>query len=487
MGLFSRLTDVASALAGVLKAARKPSKDPRSPRAIWAPDGIVNTPQAGYGTRYWTDDRGRLIRAYRQWVYVAVNRVANAVAMQFPHVGKVTEKNPNPKKRFIDGPDGILREKALTSLGWADDIDPVSSVHPLCRLLADPNEPDTAYDVWFETILFLLLTGNAYWWVPKNKSTGIPDAIWVLPSHWVWPIPGKEVLVEAYELRPTDGPAFRQRYDADEIIHFRFKHPLSKVDGFAPMTAGAEWVDTSQNIDRARSNTYLNSAFPTVAVEFDPMYEDPSQDDLDRIEQKFMARYAGVGNAGKPMLLPPGVKVNKLSVSPSEMDFTASYEQVRDSVLALYGVPAVVAGITKEQTYGGNIAAHALFYTITVNPLFRLLGQTLTEKLARKFDEDMVVWWDDRTPNDPETVEKQISTDLTGMAVTPNEIRKLRGRTPYEHGGDDPVMPNVGLVTPWGSGEEDKFINPFLHGDPKKDEKDQGKDKKKDPPAGDKE
>ena len=73
-----------------------------------------------------------------------------------------------------------------------------------------------------------------------------------------------------------------------------------------------------------------------------------SDEQLRQVEAKFMARYAGETRANKPLFLPPGVKMQKLQITPAEMDYTASSEQIRDMILAAFGVPATIAGINKN-------------------------------------------------------------------------------------------------------------------------------------------
>ncbi len=193
---------------------------------------------AGPFTSAWTDHRIEQSRHFKHWVYIAISRIADKIACQTPNVGSLSTVSSTQSNHFSSF---LKRNKALTPLGNHQDLVHVRNEHPLLRLLNDPNDPDTSFDLWYETLLFLLLEGSAYWWIPKNPL-GLPSAIWVLPSHWVWPIAGKERLIESYELRPTDGLYLRKNIPAEEIIHFRRKNPLSKIDGYSPMTAGAQWL-----------------------------------------------------------------------------------------------------------------------------------------------------------------------------------------------------------------------------------------------------
>ena len=395
-------------------------------------DAFQNAGAAGHWANTWTDSRYEQVRHFKHWVYVAVDRVATAVAMSSPNVSFLRDRAKRPgggKGKWLPP---ATRAKALTPLQSHEELEPAPDFHPLCRLLSDPNEPDTAYDLWYETVMYLLLTGNAYWWLPPSPSLGVPAAAWVLPSHWVSAHVGNDGGVDAYELRPVEGNYVRAAIPARDVVHFRRKSPISKQDGYSPLTASAQWVDTQESIDRTRWWSFRNGIFPSVSIEFDAGVKLPDDSDLNRIEARILSRYGGEHNANRPMFVPPGAKLKPLQVSPRELMFCESTEQMRDQILATFGVPATIAQVNGQMTYGSIVAAQAGFCMLTLNPLYRYLGQVLTEKLAQpRFDRGLRVWWEDKTPQDPELLEKQLATDLAYGARTMNEVRAIRGQEPF--------------------------------------------------------
>lgn len=407
-------------------------------------------PGTGFLYNYWTQNRLEQVRHYKHWVFVGIDKIATKVATQMPNVSVVrTPERAGRRERHLSP---FARAKALTPLQSHEQLEPVRDSHPLLRLLKDPNDPDTAFDLWYETVMFLFLTGNAYWWAPRN-AVGLPGALWVLPSHWVYPLVGKERIVEAYHLRPVEGNYLTKTIPADEVVHFRRKSPVSKIDGYSPLEAGNQWIDTQESIDRSRFFAFKNGTQPGIVVEFDPNVQDPADEVINRALAKWDARYTGEHRSNRPIFIPPGARAKKLQVTPEEMAFCESAAQTRDQILALLGVPASVAQVATQMTYGSVVATHSGFCTFTINPLCRFLGQVVTEKLAVPFyDEHVRVWWEDTTPEDPELREKQIATDLLGAAITPNEQRALRGREPYPHGGNDPVVNGNLAVVGFGTG-----------------------------------
>lgn len=394
-----------------------------------------------YYSNAWTDSRIELSRHFKHWVYVAVSTIAEQVATQRPNISYVTTPS-SPQERSLLG---RSRQRAITSLQSHQDLKPVETSHPLCRLLNDPNDPDVSYDLWYETFMFLGLTGSAYWYVHRN-NLGLPDALWVIPSHWMWPVPSKDRVVDHYEMRPTEGNYLRKVFAADEIIHFKLKNPISRLDGYSPLTAIGQWVDVEEAVSTAQWHAYNNGTFPTLAIQFDNDIEDPDSETLNRIEAKFISRLSGPTRSNKPLFLPPGVTAKPLTIVPNQMVFGETADKTRDKILSAYKVPHVLAGDSTKMTYGSILAAQMGFCTFNLRPKFEYIGQVVTEKLARPYydyeDTSIKVWFEDRTPDDPTSRDNEIKTSLLCGAITPNEVRAMYGREPLPYDwANKPVMP----------------------------------------------
>lgn len=392
-------------------------------------------------TGAWTDSRVEQVRHFKHWVYVAVSRIAETIAQMQPQVSVVRDVGPSlsagggseTENRFQG------RHKALTQLQERENLEPVPGDHRLVRLLRDANTYDTAYDLWYETSLFLDLTGSAYWWTPLD-ALGLPTEIWVLPSHWMWPIIGKTKLIEGYEMRPVEGRHFSYTFPEEEVIHFKCKSPVSKIDGYSALTAGAQWIDSSESIDRSFWHSYKNGVLPQLQVELDANVQDPDEALLQRIHQRIEARYAGAVNTARPLVLPPGFKAKPLNIMPREMHFGESADRMRDNILAMYCVPKIVAGLVENMTYGAILSGQMIFHSLKINPRLVYMGQVITEKLACRFDEKLRVWWPDACPVDPTARERELMTDIKAGAITINELRAVRGRSPWEPAkGDVPA------------------------------------------------
>ncbi|HZN66128.1 MAG TPA: phage portal protein, partial [Tepidisphaeraceae bacterium] len=407
-------------------------------------------PQGRYGwPGGWSADRLELVSHYRHWVFVAVQSRGNKFAELEPNIAFVS--TPAEKSR------GLSRKyrKAMSPVSTTEDLTPVDDEHPLRKLLREPNAVDSWWDLAYETNLFQDLTGSGYWWVVPNRLR-LPAEIWVIPSHWVWPRSGTTRLIDHYEIRPWGGVgAGGTLYlPPSEVIHFKDKSPVNKLDGYSAQTAGAQWIDTEESITASRWAGFKNGCRPELCIELGPEFIDPSDEDIARVEAKFLARYQGEYQTGRPLIVPPGAKVSPLGWPMTELGHLQSEEQVRDMILALYRVPKTVAGIATEVNRASMDGSLAAFCTFAINPRLRYYGQHLTRHLARRYDEALRIWWDDATPQDPVQLNADLQADAVMGAITPNEIRGVRGRPNYEHGGDDPLLPQGLAPVPLNTGED---------------------------------
>lgn len=456
----------AEAVATDERWRRRPSYGERMMARMATPFG-----GSSYLSQGWRDNRVAQVRHWNGWAYVAGHKLATMAACQQPICSWVlpAERHKKTGRYAYKHLYGDYRRKAAGSLKPHEDLEPLPADHGLVELFEDPNgSSDTAFDLWYETVMFLILTGSAYWWLPRD-GWNLPGEIWVLPSHWVWPVVAAEVkdrdkldwyedtgLVSEYEIRPVYGGYGMYRFPAGDIVHLRWKNPISKLDGYAPLTGGSRWVDQAEMIDGAQWESFRSGPFPGGTLELPQDMDDPAQEDIDRIQAKFSNKFQGYEKAGRVIVLKSGMKYTPLNISPREMDFGTSMDSVRDKVLAIIGMNKAYIGITQEVS---RAAADSAIYVVgktTLNPMFTMIDQCLTKNVARRYKngDRIRIWHMDTSNEDPDFRLRENQADLQTGVKTINEVRQDRGLEPYPHGGDDPLL-TAGLVPmPFVSGED---------------------------------
>ncbi len=465
MSITSRLTSAVRALLGKSVGGR-----------VWARlmsgSGAFGLPGS------WSQERREQVLHWRGWPYVAGNLIAEEIAGLVPQVGYVRQPEEYEEKlgkavrkahpsrrtamiaavnrRFVRG---RARQKSLAAIGAHEEMELADSDHRLVRLLRRPNDVDTGFTFHYRGWMYMELTGSWYIWAVPDEF-GLPCELWTIPSQWVWPSPIRErdELISWYEIRPygTPGGAGVFRIPAEELIPVQYPHPLTLWDGFSPLAASAAWVDVLESMDASQFTAFGNQINEAGVIEFDASTEDPDDPMIERLRSRLAQRNQGVRNAKAPVVLSPGAKLTyPRGATPVEMDYTASGDTKRDWVLAARGISKFMAGISDDVNRATALAAVANFIRKVIRPKLLLADGVLTERLARQFDDRLVVYHDDPTPDDPEELRARYQLGQTLRAVTPNEYRvNVLGLEPFAHGGDDPIGAPTDVPLPFATGED---------------------------------
>jgi len=406
-----------------------------------------------------TANRYNKVQHYKGWVYVAVRAIAEKISQLRPTVG-ITRPLVNGKSKYL-GRGARTRLKATSVIQEHEDIEPVDEGHPLTELLNDPNDPDTCADLWYKTVLYWELTGTSYWWLIRNNA-GVPCEIWVLPSHWVTPIGGTERMIDKYLITPYEGSYNSTYIDADDIISIKHPSPLSLADGWSALDGGSAWVDQADAMDSARWFQMQNAHNAGLVLQLGGELETPGKEDLDAAYAMLAERMRGPSKNRLPLILPPGWESGgRFGMTSEELDFTTSFDQIRDMVLALFRVPKGVLGIEPGVANTSAYAPNAFFFDQCINPKLQFMSQVLTEKLAkRNFDSKLCVYWHNVAPLDPVAEQQKWDNALKSGAVTYNEYRiSYLNMQALEGFGDEPLIPSGLVPVPTGETGVDPLLN----------------------------
>lgn len=433
--MFGSLTGIASRVAGMF---RKSSAQ----RKLLA---MLNGNTTAITGNLWANNRAELVKHFSGWNYAAIDAIATEIAGMQPHYAYQRDNGMGLKRKCLDN---AQRQKAITGLQQQVELEPVDQDHPLIRLDARPNPIDVHWTYWYKVVMFLRITGEAYLWdVPD--ILGVPKESWVIPSHWVWPVPGEGKVVHHYDIRPIasfipaeggvgnwgwfGGTTGHFPIPANQIIPICMPSPHSLFGGYAPLTACSTWTDCTDNIDRSRVFKFQNDAFPTVAVEFDKDIDPESitQPEIDRLKLAIKDKYAGVRRTGEPVVLGPGMRLVYMQSTPRDMDYVEGFAQMRDSLMAAHRTGPMVVGMANETTHAAGRAARAGWHVSTITPIVKLLGQIITECRCRKVDESLVCYWMDSKPEDVEFEHKQRIEFFDRNLLTINEARRQVGLAPH--------------------------------------------------------
>lgn len=297
--------------------------------------------------------------------------------------------------------------------------------HPFLDMMRNVNIYFNKFELMVITQLFLEVTGNAYWWLIKDPL-GVPRAIWYLPSNWVKVVPDKDTFVGGYVMTvPPKG--IKIPFPAEEVVHFKYPGIFSLYYGTPPMYGALYDVNLNKNIKQYGNNFFLNNAQPAGAL----MTEDALSDEqFKRLMTMWNMRHRGVENAGKVAVLEGGLKYEKIGDSLKEMKFEDTSRSVRDSILAIFGVPASKLGLVEDVNRANAEANDFTYQKETIEPRLTLIEEKINEKIMPMYDDELSCKFDSPVPQDKEFRLKEKAENIRMGYSSIDEERQEDGLEP---------------------------------------------------------
>ena len=235
----------------------------------------------------------------------------------------------------------------------------------------------------------LLLHGNAYVQLLCNAA-GIPAELFALRPERVkveadaggWPTAFVYKAGEAKTRISARDPLGRP-----SLVHLKAVHPLDDHYGMGCLGAAARAVAV-HNAAAAWNKALLdNAARPSGALVFDAGEDGAalSAEQFDRLRQEIETQFAGVANAGRPMLLEGGLKWQAISLTPADMDFAGLKAAAAREIALAFGVPPMLLGLPGDSTYANYREANRALWRLTILPL--------AEKILAGIGGALSAWW----------------------------------------------------------------------------------------------
>ncbi|MGE3180936.1 MAG: phage portal protein [Phycisphaerae bacterium] len=363
---------------------------------------------------------------FKGWVWSAVRLVAQRIAQQRVCVGKKPTRGRRHKSA-------------------GECIEPLES-HSLLDALADPSELQTYWSLMFVTVASLEICGRSLWWVTKDTRDGNKPTILHLPTPW---IVGVDPQRTAWKIRPN-GAVEEFTIRGDEVLHLFYPDPADPNGAISPLSRIAEAVLVDQEIQTGQHAAFENGVFPKVILTAGRLPDTPGMpgerptltaDQRRQIIYAIKQAYGGTMNSGEPLILDSLIeKVEKLSHTPSEMDWMNSSKLTKSRILQAYGVSPILLGEVEGANRASATVADEIFVSNKVNPLIEMLSQAMTEWLGPMFAtprEKLVVWIEPAVAHDPDISLKQWELGAKMGYVSQNEFRRSVLNLADVPGGDE--------------------------------------------------
>lgn len=366
------------------------------------------------------NDRNLLLNN-KEWVFVAVDKVASSVA-------------------------GV-RFKVMQYKRNGDDQEVFNG--PLVEFLEKPAQGFTGKDFIYLNTAWKELTGNAFW--EKDKGMRLLPMI---PSK-VKPILAENGQLLSY--RYTQG-SIQRVIPTKNVLHDRYIDPANPYWGVGKLSKIARWVDTASFSNEFLRRFFINGATFGGFIET----EEESEERIKLIKAGLVNDHVGVDNAYKLAVLPKGAKYSKTTANMGEIEMGATDDRYRDKILAGFGVPKTLVGLTTEVNRASAEASEYIFARYTIKPVVDDLIEFLNVHIAPLLDGTNKYYfaYDEFIPVNQELLLKEREIALNRQPYkTVNEVRSEVGLPPVK--GGDIVLANPFQV-PLGQPQ----ANPDVPNDP---------------------
>lgn len=330
------------------------------------------------------------------WVYVAINRIAEAAALVPLQVYRM---------------EGDRRLAVVR--------------HPLEVLLDAPNPYLSRFELFEQTLGFLELTGNAYWLLIGDES-GRPSEIWPLRPDRVAIVPDAYDHIKGY-VYEVDGQ--RMPLSPLEVIHFKRWHPSNDYYGLSALEAARIAILSDRAMAEWNKNTFGDDhGVPAGIVNIKERISDA---DFDRIKREWRMAY-GAGQRRTAFVRGGELEWRSIGLSHTDLDFLQGRKAHRDEILNIFGIP--VGLVSDNATEANAKVAERLFIERTLYPKLVRIAQKISQDLLPFWSEDGIAQFEDIRPTDQGLRLQEITAALPVLSI--NEIRERFYQLPPVSWGD---------------------------------------------------
>ena len=257
--------------------------------------------------------------------------------------------------------------------------------HPLIELFEQPSTTVDGFLFREQFIVDLMMTGNCYILIVGNLNN--PTSLYRLHPENVRIIPDPVKMIEGYEYKDGGNVVV---YPPERIIHTRNASwdigAMGELYGSGLVEALNEEITADINAQRMASSVSKQGRPDVLLSPADPA------DIWDRRRrQEITQAYKQMTEHGGAMALSGQIKVESLTLSPRDLEFTNLRQMVRQNISAVCGVPSTVLGLP-DANYATARQATITYWEIQ-EKRSRKMEQAFT-RIAKMFDSSFRVEFD---------------------------------------------------------------------------------------------
>ena len=286
--------------------------------------------------------------------------------------------------------------------------------------------------------LSMCLWGESHWAVERDRA-GRPSEIWWMKSSRVRPVPHEEDYLSGFLYTPANGgPDIR--FDADEVVWFRYPNPLDEFSALSPMAAARLAADSASAMMRSNRNLFTEGLQMGGVVTPDTDKVSFSEDQATELSKMLRQRFRGADKAHRWAVLRYEAKFQKMQVSPRDAEFVSGLNLTLRQVCNAYGVPAPLLNEMSAATLSNAREYERLLWTHALVPDSQLRSEEIVEQFLPMFRGSRVGWAEydySKVAALQESETERWGREAAAIergAITINEWRKQHGMPPVPWG-----------------------------------------------------
>lgn len=184
----------------------------------------------------------------------------------------------------------------------------------------------------------------------------------------------KEIIYKVNDPDTTGEPRILKR---DQVLHIA-GNTLDGITGMSPISYAAGAIRLGKTYEKFTNSFYKNGAMPTGVFKHQKFLKDES---FDRLAKEIAENWAGLTNAGKPMLLEDGLDFDQVHFKPIDAELLSSKKFQVEDICRIYRVPLHLVQNLDKAT-NNNIEHQSLeFVMYTMLPWFKRWESAINSQL----------------------------------------------------------------------------------------------------------
>jgi len=287
---------------------------------------------------------------------------------------------------------------------------------------------------------FIDLTGNGYWQLDFDVS-GLPSAIWLMPSQNVRILESRSQFIAGYSFGPNPSSLAQSQFlPYENVVHFRRPNPADPYYGMGCLQAAFKAFDLSEAAKDYNIALNRNMGVPSIIATFKDITS--TDGNINKFKRLFQKQLVGVEKSGGVFVTTGDMDIKVVGETMREMAYLDGQKWSRKEIIAAFSVGEALLEVDNVNRANAE-AASVTFEKEAILPRLMLKEAVMNKRIIPYYGEDRIFCaYDNNIPQDSQfELNKATQTFTTGITQR-NESRAMINLPPLsaEEGGEDFVL-----------------------------------------------